>query len=131
MRWIRNRGYVKIYNNGRWKTDNINMMNMVIDGIISHSKNILVKLKKQYLNNAGAKSRLNTSEKYVNLCDLEYLSDLEDKQLNDETNNKDQIKRCKYFREMVYKDTINLFHDNKNLLQKSKIDNNCRIEEID
>ena len=32
---------------------------------------------------------------------------------------------------MVYKDTINLFHDNKNLLQKSKTNKNCQIEEID
>ena len=72
----KNRGYVKIYNNGRWKTDNINTMNMVIDGIISHYLNILVELKHQYLNNVGAKNRLNTSEKYVNLCDLEYLGDL-------------------------------------------------------
>jgi len=120
----KNRGYVKIYNNGRWKTDNINTMNMVIDGIISHSKNILVELKHQYLNNAGAKNRLNTSEKYVNLCDLEYLGDLEDEQINDDVNNEDRIKRCKDFREMVYKDTINLF-------QKSKINKNSKIEEID
>jgi hypothetical protein len=127
----KNRGYVKIYNNGRWKTDNINTMNMVIDGIISHSKNILVELKQQYLNNAGAKSRLNTSEKYVSLCDLEYLGDLEDEQLNDDVNNDDRIKRCKDFREMVYKDTINLFHDNKNLLQKSKTNNQHLIQEID
>ena len=116
----KNRGYVKIYNNGKWKTDNIDTMNMVIDGIVSHSKNILVELKQQYLNNVGAKNRLNTSEKYITLCDLEYLSDLEDANANGEANNTNQIKRCKDFREMVYKDTINLFHDNKNILQKQK-----------
>jgi len=38
-------GYVKIYNNGKWKTDNIETKNMIIDGILSHSKNILIKLK--------------------------------------------------------------------------------------
>ena len=37
--------------------------------------------------------------------------------LND---NKKEIKRCKEFREMVFKDTINLFHDNKNILLKPK-----------
>jgi len=116
----KNRGYVKIYNNGKWKTDNINTMNMVIDGIISHSKNILIELKQQYLNNAGAKNRLNTSEKYVNLCDLEYLENLEDEQINDNVDNKDRIKRCKEFREMVFDDTVNLFHDNKKLLLKQK-----------
>jgi hypothetical protein len=95
-------------------------MNIVIDGIVSHSKNILIELKQQYLNNVGAKNRLNTSEKYITLCDLEHLADLED------ANNNHQIKRCKDFREMVYKDTINLFHDNKNVLQKQK--NNKIIE---
>ena len=122
----KNRGYVKIYNNGRWKTDNIDTMNMIIDGIVLHSKNILVELKQQYLNNVGAKNRLNTSEKYITLCDLEYLADLEDANANGDANNTYQIKRCKDFREMVYKDTINLFHDNKNVLQKQK--NNKIIE---
>ena len=36
------------------------------------------------------------------------------------TNNTAIITRCKEFREMVYKDTINLFHDNKDLLLKYK-----------
>ncbi len=78
----------------------------------------------------GAKSRLNTSEKYVNLCDREYLEDLEEEQLDGDgdVNNTNQIKRCKEFREMVYKDTINLFHDNKNLLSKSK---NNKVIELD
>jgi hypothetical protein len=117
----KNRGYVKIYNNGKWKTDNINTINMIIDGIISHSKTILVELKQQYLNNLNVKSRLNTSEKYINLCDLEYLCDLEDEEINDGINNKNQIQRCKDFREMIYKDTINMFHDSKEILVKHKI----------
>jgi len=96
---------------------------MIIDGIISHSKNILIELKQQYVNNLVAKNRLNISEKYVNLCDLEYLGDLEDAQINDDANNKEHIKRCKDFREMVYKDTINLFHDNKKILLKPKNNN--------
>ena len=124
----KNRGYVKIYNNGKWKTDNINTMNIVIDGIISHSKNILVELKQQFVNNSNAKNRLNTSEKYINLCDLEYLADLEDKQTNDDINNKDKIQRCKDFREMVYKDTINMSHDSKDILTKQKNLNEKIIE---
>ena len=122
----KNRGYVKIYNNGKWKTNNINAINMIIDGIISHSKNVLVELKHQYLNNNHIKTRLNTSEKYISLCDLEHLADLEDEHENGDVNNNERIKRCKDFREMVYKDTINLFHDNKNILIKAK--NNKIIE---
>jgi len=117
----KNRGYVKIYNNGKWKTDNIQIINLVIDGIISHSKTILDELKQIYINNVQAKSRLNTSKKYIDLCDLEHLDELEDEQANGDVNNIAQIKRCKDFREMVYKDTINLFHDNKNILIKPKL----------
>jgi len=125
----KNRGYVKIYNNGKWKTDNIQMINLVIDGVISHSKTILDELKQIYMNNLQAKSRLNTSKKYVDLCDLEHLDDLEDEQANGDANNTAQIKRCKDFREMVYKDTINLFHDNKNIILKPK--DNKNLIEID
>lgn len=115
----KNRGYVKIYNNGKWKTDDINIINMVIDGIISQSKTILVELKNNHsneinLNNNQIKNRLNISEKYINFCDSEHLEDLKD----DDVDNTKEIKRCEEFREMVYKETINLFHDNKNLLLK-------------
>jgi len=30
----KNRGYVKVYNNGKWKTNDINIINLVLDGII-------------------------------------------------------------------------------------------------
>ena len=116
----KNRGYVKIYNNGKWKTDNINMINMVIDGIISHSKLIIIELKQQYNNNNQIKNRVNTSEKYIKLCDLEHLNNLEDQQENDDINNENEINKIKQFREMIVEGTVNLFHDNKNLLLKSK-----------
>ena len=124
----KNRGYVKIYDNGKWKTDNINTINLVLDGVITHSKTILDELNIKYINNNKAKSRINTSKKYVDLCDLEHLADLEDEQEQDEINNNERIKRCKDFREMVFKDTINLFHDNKNIILKPK---NHKIVELD
>lgn len=116
----KNRGYVKVYNNGKWKTDNVQIINLVINGIIEHSKTILTELNQYFTNNIQATNRLSTSKKYIDLCDLEYLDELEDEQLNEEIDNKDIIKRCKDFREMVFKDTINLFHDNKNILIKPK-----------
>jgi len=125
----KNRGYVKIYNNGKWKTDNIDLINIIIDGVIYQSKNILIELKQQYVGNNRALDRLNTSEKYVNLCDLEYLEDLKDEQENDGINNIGLINRCKEFRGMVYNDTINLFHDNKDILLKTQ-KNNKKIIEI-
>lgn len=116
----KNRGYVKVFTNGKWKTDNIQIINLVIDGIIEHSKTILDELNEYYINNIQAINRLKTSKKYIDLCDLEYLDELEEEQENEDINNKDKIKRCKDFRELVFKNTINLFHDNKNILLKPK-----------
>jgi hypothetical protein len=91
-----------------------------LDGIIEHSKTILDKLYKIYEMYSNAKSILNTSTKYVKLCDLEHLADLENELAIGDSNNTSQILRCKDFKEIVYKDTINLFHDNKNILIKPK-----------
>ena len=119
----KNRGYVKIYNNGKWKTDNINIINLVLNEIVEHSKIIVDELYEIYLNNNNVKNRINSSEKYLNYCDLEHLQKLKDEQTNDDANNKHDIKRCEEFRDMVFKDTINLFHDNKNILLKTKKNN--------
>ncbi len=124
----KNRGYVKVYNNGKWQTNNIHTINLVLDGIIEHSKTILDELFNIYSNNNQVKSRLTTSNKYVKLCDPEHLAELEDEQENDDINNSNQIKRCKDFRDMVYKDTINLFHDNKNILLKPRINKIIELE---
>lgn len=40
---------------------------------------------------------LNTSEKYINYCDLEYLEDLKDAQENNGVNNNKDINRQKFF----------------------------------
>jgi hypothetical protein len=116
----KNRGYVKVFNNGKWKTDNLNIINLVLNSIVEHSKSILDELYDIYLNNNQATNRLNTSEKYINLCDNEYLEELKDAQENEQADNKNEIKRCEEFRDMIFKDTINLFHDNKNILLKPK-----------
>lgn len=121
----KNRGCIKIYNNGKWKTDNIDLINMVIDDVVYQSKNILIELKQQYNNNNNKTlERLNTSEKYINLCNLEYFEDLKDEL----ENNIGLINRCKDFRVMVYNDTINLFHDNKDILLKTQKNNKKKIK---
>ena len=40
----KNRGYVKVFNNGKWKTDNLNIINLVLNSIVEHSKSILDEL---------------------------------------------------------------------------------------
>ena len=46
---------------------------------------------------------------YIQLCNLEYLDYLK----NASKENKEQIQRCKDFRQLVYDEIIILFHDNK------------------
>jgi hypothetical protein len=116
----KNRGYIKIFNDGKWQTDDIKMINLVINGIIEHSKTIWQELNQLYINNNRARTRLNTSKKYIDLCDTEYLAELEDDLENDDINNKNIINRCKEFQELIFKSTINLFHDNKDIILKSK-----------
>ena len=114
----KNRGYVKKYTDGKWETDDIKLINMVLNEIVEHSKVIYSELKERYDNNNKIKDKLNTAKKYIDLCDIEFLAELEENEEDDE--NKQKIKRCKEFYEMVYKSTINLFHDYKELLTKAK-----------
>ena len=116
----KNRGYVKVYNDGKWKTNDIEIINLVLNGIIEHSKLILDGLYEIYLHNNKAITRLDTSNKYIKYCDLEHLEELKEQHQNEQADNTIEIKRCEEFREMIFKDTINLFHDNKNILIKPK-----------
>jgi len=122
----KNRGYVKVYNNGRWETKNINILDEIINNVVDFFNLSIEKLKEDNEKYERLKNRLLPKIKYIEFCDLDFLENLEDEQLNEDINNKDKIKRCKDFREMVYKDTINLFHDNKKILLKPK--NNKIIE---
>ena len=114
----KNRGYVKKYIDGKWETDDLKLINLLVNEIVEHSKVIYDELKEKFDNNNKIKNKLNTAKKYIDLCDIEFLAELEEN-IEDE-DNKEKIKRCKEFYEMVYKGTINLFHDNKELLTKNK-----------
>jgi hypothetical protein len=114
----KNRGYVKKYIDGKWETDDLKLINLVVNEIVEHSKVIYGELKDRFDNNNKIKNKLNTAKKYIDLCDIEFLTELEENEEDEE--NKKKIKRCKEFYEMIYKGTINLFHDNKELLTKAK-----------
>ena len=86
--------------------------------IVEHSKQIYDELKTRHNDNNKVKNKLNTAKKYIDLCDSEFLADLEEDE--HDPNNKEKIKRCKEFYEIVYKGAINLFHDNKELLIGTK-----------
>jgi hypothetical protein len=121
----KNRGYVKVYNNGRWETKNINILDEIINNVVEYFNLSLEKLKEDNDKYERLKNRLLPKIKYIELCDLEFLEDLEDKQINEDIDNKDMIKRCVNFRNMVYEDIKILFHDKKdivlNTIKKQKI----------
>ncbi len=112
----KNRGYVKKYNDGRWQTDNLTIIETLINNFVDYYKLSIDELKQKPEIYAKIKTNIQNKLKYVNYCDLEYLANLEVKQENDDIDNKQQIKRCKEFREQVYKDIINLLHDKKDII---------------
>jgi len=112
---------IKIYDNGDWKINNEELINMVINEVVQQSKHYTIELKQQY--NKGVINTLTTSEKYINYCDSEFLEELKEQQIDDGIDNVNIIKRCVEFRDMVYKDTINLLHDKKNTLLKTQKNN--------
>lgn len=116
----------EIYEKGDWKTNDKELINIVINEILIQTINYTIEFKQQY--NKGIVDTLKTSEKYINFCDVDFLEELKEQQENDEKNNADLIKRCIEFRNMVCKDTINLLHDNKNKLIKTNFNKNKIIE---
>jgi hypothetical protein len=119
----KNRKYVKKYNNGRWETDNLGIIDLLINNFVDYYKLSLEEIKQKPDIYNKLKNNIQTKLKYLDLCDLDYLENLEDQQENDEIDNKKQIKRCKEFREMVYKEMINLLHDKKDIVLKTHKNN--------
>jgi hypothetical protein len=115
-----------IYNIGEWKTNDNELIDIVISEILTQTINYSIEYKHQ--NNKVIADTLKTSEKYINFCDVDFLEELKEQQENNEKDNIDLIKRCIEFRNMIYKDTINLLHDNKNKLLKTKNKKNKFIE---
>ena len=119
----KNRKYVKKYNNGRWNTDGFNIIDTIIDSFVDYYKLSIEEIKQNQVQYNKLKNRIQDKMKYLNLCDLEYLANLEDEQIDDDIDNKAQIKRCKEFREMVYSDIITLLHDKKDIILKTHKNN--------
>ena len=117
---------IGIYSNGKWKSDDKDLITMVINEILTQTTNYTIVFKQPY--NKNSEERLKTSEKYINYCDTEFLNELKEQQDNEEMDNVDLIKRCINFRNMIFKDTVNLLHDNKNKILKTKINDKKNIE---
>jgi len=68
------------------------------------------------------KERISNKIKYIHYCDTDYIEDLEEFPLD----NKEQIHRCKDFRDLVYDEIKTLLHDNKNKV----LDTHKQIKQI-
>jgi hypothetical protein len=112
----KSRKYAKVYNNGRWNTQNINIVDEIINNIVDYYKLSIEIIKEDNEKYEKLKTQINNKLKYVNYCDLEFLADLEDEQINDGVNNKDKIKRCIEFRKMIFDEIIYLLNDKKDIV---------------
>ncbi len=114
----KNRQICKIHDGERWKTTDIKIINELLGRIIEHSKEKYEEYYEKYNANGKIKNKLDITKKYIDRCDPDHLATLEEEQANEEADNSIEISRCKDFYEMVYKDTINLLHDYKDIIVK-------------
>jgi hypothetical protein len=121
----KSRGLAKIYNNGLWETKNMSLIvDKIIDSVVEYFNLSIEEIKEDHERYEKLKNTIASKVNYIQLCDLEYLDDLED----DTKENKEKIQRCKDFRQLVYDEIIVLFHDNKKIVldthKKQKISKN-------
>jgi hypothetical protein len=106
----KSRGLAKIYNNGLWETKNMSLIvDKIIDSVVEYFNLSIEDIKEDHERYEKLKNTIVSKVNYIQLCDLEYLDDLED----DTKENKERIQRCKNFRQLVYNEIVILFHDNK------------------
>ena len=115
----KNRKYVRTYNDGKWNTNNFNVIDTIINNFVDIYKLSIEEIKQNPQVYERIKNIIQTKMKYLDNCDVEYLAELEDEQENNDINNKNKIKRWKEFYEMVYDDVINLLYDNKDIVLKT------------
>ena len=96
----------------RWKTTDITIVNDLLTRIVEHAKNKYGEYVDKYKTNKNIKNKLEITKKYIDRCDFERITELE----NEEGNNIDEIKICKDFYDMVYRDIINMLHDYKDII---------------
>jgi hypothetical protein len=112
----KSRGLAKIYNNGLWETKNMNIIvDKIIDSVVEYFNLSIEEIKEDRERYQKLKNTIVSKVNYIQLCDLEYLDDLED----DTEENKERIQRCSEFRKIVYDEIVILFHDNKKMVKDS------------
>jgi len=105
----KNRQIVKIFNNGIWQSKNLVVIDQIIDNIVKQFNLSIEEIKKDNDKYERLKKKISTKLNYIHYCDTDYVEDLEEYPLD----NKEQIERCKDFRDLVFDEIKTLLHDNK------------------
>jgi uncharacterized C2H2 Zn-finger protein len=105
----KNRGIVKVWNNGIWQSKNMIVIDNIIDNIVKQFNLSIEEIKKDNDKYERLKERISNRMNYIKYCDTDYVEDLEEEPLD----NKEQIERCKDFRDLVFEEIKTLLHDNK------------------
>lgn len=85
------------------------IVDKIIDSVVEYFNLSIEEIKEDNERYQKLKNTIVSKVNYIQLCDLEYLDDLED----DTEENKERIQRCSEFRKIVYDEIVILFHDNK------------------
>jgi FtsZ-binding cell division protein ZapB len=81
------------------------IVDKIIDDVVTFFNISIEELKEDKEKYERLKNTISNKINYIQLCDLEYLDDIEE--------NKERIERCCEFRKMVYDEIVILLHDNK------------------
>jgi len=118
----KNRQIVKIFNNGIWQSKNMIIIDKIIDNIVKQFNLSIEEIKKDKEKYERLKERISSKVNYIHYCDTDYIEDLEEFPLD----NKEQIQRCKEFRDLVFDEIKTLLHDNKSKV----LDTHKQIKQI-
>lgn len=105
----KNRGIVKVWNNGIWQSKNMIVIDQIINNIVKQFNLSIDEIKKDKDKYERLKEKISSKVNYIHYCDTDYVENLEEEPLD----NKEQIERCKDFRDLIFDEIKTLLHDNK------------------
>jgi len=120
-----NREKCMIYDDGMWKLTTDDKIPEVIDKVVNFSYEKENELREKYPDNKPLIDRLNTINKYTKLNDNEYLEELKEVQVEEQSDNTEQIKRCEEFQKKTY-DTFKTTMYNEGIKMKKNIKNKLK-----
>ena len=108
-----NREKCMVFEDNEWKLSNIDNIPQIMDKVCIFSNEQINILKNKHPNNKQLQDRLRIIEKYNNMIDNDYVCDLKDDEINDNTK---LIQRCQEFQKLTYNTLKNtLYHEGKKI----------------